>query len=114
MWSPEEGKVARHRQVGILEPITSFKQGHQLCIPPPKVYATVGRMQGTEGKGEGKPWASLAGATQRICHQAPRLPRLGNESIGYRERKGRGGPISAPGRGDLLHAANLRAKNQIH
>lgn len=110
MWSPEEGKGARHRQVGILEPITSFKQGPQLCIPPPKV----GRMQGTEGRGEGKPWASLAGATQRICHQAPRLPRLGNESIGYRERKGRAGPISAPGRGHLPHATNLRAKNQIH
>lgn len=89
-----------------------LKQGHQLCGPAPKLCAALGKVQEAEGRGERTPQASLARATQRICHQTPRLPGVGTEGRGYRERKKRGGPISAPGRGgDLLLAANLRVKS---
>lgn len=86
MWSTT-GEVARHRQVRVLEPIASLKQGQQLCDPAPQVCIALGRVEEMEGRGESEPRASLAEATQRLCHRPARLPGLGKAGIGCRDRR---------------------------
>lgn len=111
VWSIK-GRVARHRQVRVLEAITSLKQGHQLCDLAPKVRVAPGRMQEMEGRGETKPRASLLEATQRLCHRPARLPGLGKAGVGCRERRrGEGSPVSAPGRGDLCKLLTSERKS---
>lgn len=90
VWSPK-GRVARHRQVGILEPATILEPGRRPRIPVPGgdirvvghtfLSPALGRMQGPEGSRGEPSRASLAGTAQTTCHRTPRPSGLGNGGI---------------------------------